>query len=146
MKLRLSQLLFTGFLLQASTAASAGEIIFKFGPPSLGQGGANPLGIPPGSTDIELTWRTESNWETSLSVSPGLTIGKRHDIDNFYVGLGGGLIVDSNGVGPGAYSSFGWESSGSFFRYGIEYKQALGLASAGLISPSALRASFGFIL
>ena len=128
-----------------TSTAVAGTFTFRFGPPSLGQGGANPLGIPPGSTDIEASYLTDGLWETSLSISPGLLIGKRHKINNFYVGLGGGLIIDANGSGLGPYSSFGWESSGSSVRYGIEYKQALGITGGGMISPYALRAGLGFV-
>ncbi len=132
--------------LATATQVSAGTLTLRLGPPSVGQGGANPLGIPPGSTDMEFAWITESQWETSFSVSPGFLIGKRHKWEGLYVGIGGGLIISSNGVGLGPYSSFGWESSGSFLRYGIEYKQALGFASSGLVSPYALRAGLGIVL
>ena len=145
MKLLTSTLIVVATLATA-TQVSAGTLTLRLGPPSVGQGGANPLGIPPGSTDMEFAWITESQWETSFSVSPGFLIGKRHKWEGLYVGIGGGLIITSNGVGIGPYSSFGWESSGSFLRYGIEYKQALGFASSGLVSPYALRAGLGIVL
>lgn len=128
-----------------ATEARSGTLTLRFGPPSVGQGGSNPLGIPPGPADTELAWITESEWETSLSISPGFTIGKRHRWKGLYVGLGGGVIISSNGSGLGPYSSFGWESSGSLFRYGIEYKQGLGLTSRGLVSPYAIRAGLGIV-
>jgi hypothetical protein len=127
-----------------TTEANAGMLMLRAGPPSVGSGGANPIGIPPSAVDLELAWVSESNWETSLSAVPGLLFGKRFDIGNFYVGLGGGIVISSNGVGLGPYSSFGWETEGTV-RVGIEYKQALGISNAGLISPSALRLGLGYV-
>lgn len=132
-------------LLSISQQSFAGTLTLRLGPPSVGQGGANPLGLPPGPADMEFAWITESQWETSFSVSPGLLIGKRHKWGGLYTGIGGGIIISSNGVGLGPYTSFGWESSGSFLRYGIEYKQALGMVSSGLISPYAVRAGLGIV-
>jgi hypothetical protein len=131
------------FLLKAETAY-AGLWMIRLGPPSVGTGGSNPLGIPPGAADIELSHISSSNWETSISVVPGLLLGKRQDFGNWYVTMGGGLVINANGVGLGPYSAFGWESDGSF-RYGIEYKQALGLTRDGLISPYAIRAGLGYV-
>jgi hypothetical protein len=131
------------FLLKPETAY-AGLWMIRLGPPSVGTGGSNPLGIPPGASDIELSHISSSNWETSISVVPGLLLGKRQDFGNWYVTMGGGLVINANGVGLGPYSAFGWESDGSF-RYGIEYKQALGLTGDGLISPYAIRAGLGYV-
>ncbi len=127
-----------------TTEATAGMLILRAGPPSVGTGGANPMGIPPSAVDLELAWITQSNWETSLSAVPGLLIGKRFDIGNYYVGLGGGIVISSNGVGLGPYSSFGFETEGTV-RFGIEYKQALAISGVGLISPSALRLGLGYV-
>ncbi|MEI6833088.1 MAG: hypothetical protein WCL28_03770 [bacterium] len=124
--------------------AFAGLWMLRFGPPSLGTGGANPLGLPPSAVDIELSHTSESNWETSFSIVPGLLLGKRQDFGNCYVSMGGGLVISANGVGIGPYTAFGWESDGSF-RYGIEYKQALGVTGTGLISPYAIRAGLGYV-
>jgi len=124
--------------------AYAGLWTIRFGPSSPGTGGANPLGIPPGATDMELSYLSASNWETSVSIVPGLLLGKRQDYGNWYVTFGGGLIINANGAGPGPYTAFGWESEGTF-RYGIEYKQALGLTGSGLISPYAIRAGLGYV-
>lgn len=136
-------LILTVLLVRPSTAY-AGLWMIRLGPPSAGTGGSNPLGIPPGAADIELSHISSSNWETSISVVPGLLLGKRQDFGNWYVTMGGGLVINANGVGLGPYSAFGWESDGSF-RYGIEYKQALGLTSDGLISPYAIRAGLGYV-
>lgn len=127
-----------------SQTAQAGLWIARFGPPSLGTGGSNPLGLPPSAVDVELSHISSSSWETSLSIVPGLLVGKRQDFGNCYVTMGGGLIINANGVGPGPYTAFGWESDGTF-RYGIEYKQALGITGRGLISPYAIRAGLGYV-
>jgi hypothetical protein len=92
---------------------------------------------------MEISYLSSSNWETSISIVPGILYGKRQDFNNFYLTLGGGLIIDANGVGIGPYSAFGWESEGTF-RYGIEYKQALGITGSGLISPYAIRFGLGY--
>lgn len=131
-------------LLTAQTA-TAGLWTLRVGPPAVGGGGSNPVGLPPSAPDLELNYMTENNWETSLSVVPGVLYGKRFDIGNFYVGLGGGLIISGNGSGFGPYSSFGWESGGRF-RFSVEYKQALGITSSGLVSPYALRLGAGFVM
>jgi hypothetical protein len=126
-----------------ATPVQAGMLTARFGPPSPGTGGANPLGIPPSVPDMEISYLSSSNWETSISIVPGILYGKRQDFNNFYVTLGGGLFIDANGVGIGPYSAFGWESEGTF-RYGIEYKQALGITGSGLISPYAIRFGLGY--
>jgi hypothetical protein len=121
----------------------AGALILKLGPAAVGNGGSNPLGIPPGPADMELAWISESNWETSVSVIPGLIVGKRHEMGNYYVGIGGGIIIGANGVGLGPYSSFGWQSDGPFL-VSFEFKQALGFTKSGMISPYALRTGIGY--
>jgi hypothetical protein len=131
-------------LVLQTNEAKAGMLVLRAGPPSVGAGGSNPVGIPPSAVDLEFAWVTSSSWETSLSAVPGLLVGKRFDIDNFYVGLGGGILISGNGVGLGPYSSFGWESEGTV-RFSIEYKQGLGLSGSGLVSPSALRAGIGYV-
>ena len=132
--------------LSASLAPSvlrAGVLLTKFGPAAVGNGGSNPLGIPPGPADLELAWVSAGNWETSLSIVPGLLIGKRHTMGNYYVGLGGGVVIDANGAGLGPYSSFGWQSDGPFI-LSFEFKQAIGFTSVGMISPYALRTGIGY--
>lgn len=126
-----------------ASAAYAGVLVTKFGPAAVGNGGSNPLGIPPGPADLELAWISASNWETSLSIVPGLLVGKRHTMGNYYVGLGGGIVFNANGAGLGPYSSFGWQSDGPFI-LSFEFKQALGFTSAGIISPYALRMGVGY--
>ena len=130
-------------LLISASNCFAGVLTARFGPAAVGNGGSNPLGIPPGPSDMELAWISDSNWETSLSIVPGLLIGKRHHMGHYYVSLGGGIIVSANGAGVGPYSAFGWESDGTW-RYSFEFKQSLGFTSHGMISPYALRAGIGY--
>ncbi len=141
----IAQIITLATAVSMSTPSLAGTLMLRFGPSSAGTGGSNPLSIPPSGADTEFAWVTDSKWETSLSIVPGLLIGKRHQMGNFYVGLGGGLVISANGVGLGPYSSFGWEM-GSSFKFGFEYKQALGLTSVGVIHPYALRMGFGIAL
>ena len=113
------------------------------GPASTGNGGSNPLGIPPSALDLEFSYLTDSKWETAFAVCPGLTIGKRLQSGSLYLGYGGGVIIDGNGSGIGPYTSFGWEI-GNKFKFGAEYKQSLGITTIGIISPYAVRLTFGY--
>jgi hypothetical protein len=140
---RLSLICLAAVGAMGATTANAGTMYVKIGPPSTGNGGANPLGIPPSVIDMEFSYLTDSKWETSLGICPGLTLGKRQQSGGFYLGYGGGLIINSNGSGLGPYTSFGWESS-SKYKFGAEYKQAIGATSAGMIFPYAVRLTFGF--
>jgi hypothetical protein len=133
-----------GLLLTTTGRLEAGLLTIRFGPPSPGNGGANPLGIPPSALDMELDWMTSTNWETSLAAVPGILFGKRFDMGSFYTSIGGGLIISANGPGIGPYSAFGWESEGTY-RFSFEYKQALGLTTKGLVSPYALRFGVGYV-
>ncbi|MCX6125682.1 MAG: hypothetical protein NTV34_13200 [Proteobacteria bacterium] len=120
-------------------ASYAGIISLRLGPPGVGTGGTNPLGIPPGPTDIDLGYVSQSKWETSISAVPGLFLGKRIDFGGPYVGIGGGLAISSNGVGPGPYTAFGIDLGGGTLRFNMEYKQAIGMTQKGIVSPYALR-------
>jgi hypothetical protein len=67
-------------------------------------------------------------------------VGKRLAVsDSFYLGVGGGLIINANGVGVGPYTAFGTELGSGKVKFNAEYKQALGISSAGLLSPYAIR-------
>ncbi len=127
-----------GFLIFASTA-TAGIVNLRLGPPGVGTGGTNPLGIPPGATDIDVGYVTQSKWETSLSLVPGLFVGKRIDFSGPYVSLGGGLAISANGQGPGPYSAFGYDFGKGSLRFNMEYKQSIGFTSTGIVSPYAVR-------
>ena len=130
-------------LLSTAKEAQAFGLYLKLGPASLGNGGSNPLGIPPNVPDVELSLITDSDWEFSLGV-PAIGAGQNFLItDVFYFGMGGGLVVDANGVGPGVYTAFGAEIGSETFRLLVEYKQAVAIATSGLLSPYALRLGAG---
>ena len=135
----------------AAPTAFAGALTVHVGPPGIGSGGANPLSLPPVDIrEYEVEYLTSRDFETCLSVSPGIFFGKRTRIlgDGVYVGLGGGIVIDTNGAGPGAYSSIGYNTSGSFIQFNMEVKQAIGIDSKShkLISPYALRIGATFVL
>lgn len=127
------------FFLLASTSF-AGQLTLRLGPPSLGNGGTNPVGLPPGIQDVDITYLTKNNFEMNFSIVPGLLFGKRavHE-SGFYMSLGGGLIISANGSGLGPYAGFGWESSGKTFKFNAEFKQSAGVTAAGIVTPYALR-------
>lgn len=121
----------------------AGSLSLRTGPQQIGSGGSYPIWIPPVRLDqYGLTWVTDSTFEMTLSLYPGLLLGKRFQSEGLFVSLGGGLIVGT-GAGPGIYSTFGYETgSGSDgFHFTADYTQALGLntRSKRYQSPSSMR-------
>lgn len=133
-------------LLSLASPANAGEIIVHVGPPSVGQGGTNPLSVPPiNPIEYEFQWISPRGFEANVGITPGVLFGARTPFSSgLYVGVGGGLVISANGVGPGAYSSFGWNLGKKIF-FNTEFKQAIGLAlnNNKLISPYALRVGMG---
>jgi hypothetical protein len=129
-------------LFSASTALASG-VILRLGPAGLGHGGPNPLGIPPTTTDMELSYVSNSKWEFNLGI-PGVFVGGRYQKNwGGYVSLGGGIVIDANAAGPGIYSAFGYDFGWNLVRFNIEYKQAVGVSSVALISPYAVRFGVG---
>ena len=120
-------------------AAGAGELSLRVGPPQVGSGGSNPLSLPPvNPTEYELEYCTSNNFEMSLALTPGLLFGGRSRMaSGVYVGAGGGLILDANGLGPGVYSALGYTHG----LFNIEMKQAIGYDTGKrkVLSPYALR-------
>ena len=138
-------------LLLAVPVAAAGSITLHLGPPGVGSGGANPVSIPPTNIlEYELEYITNNDFETCLGISPGIFFGKRTRVSSggAYVGLGGGAVIDTNGAGPGIYSSLGFNSSGKVIQFNAEVKQAIGIDFSHhiLISPYAVRIGATFIL
>lgn len=127
------------FSLVLPSVMQAGIMNFRLGPPGVGTGGTNPVGLPPGASDLEFGYVTASKWETSASVVPGIFLGKRIDFKGPYVSLGGGIAISANGVGPGPYSAFGYDFGSGPVRFNVEYKQAIGFTSGGIVNPYALR-------
>jgi hypothetical protein len=131
----------------APSPATAGEIIVHVGPPSVGQGGSNPLSVPPiNPIEYEFEWISPRGFEANIGITPGLLFGARSQTaGGLYVGAGGGLVISANGVGPGVYSSFGLNLGKKVF-FNAELKQAIGIAleTSSIISPYALRVGMGF--
>lgn len=146
---RFTQALALAFALGFTTAAAAGTLTIHAGPPSIGSGGTNPLSIPPfNPLEYEVTYVSKSNFESNISLTPGLLFGYRAgEAKGPYFGLGGGLVISVNGSGPGVYSSVGL-NLGETYKFNIEFKQALGLSlsSSEIVSPYAVRAGITFEL
>ena len=135
--------LFLGLLLSScvySNPVMASSITLRLGPPGVGNGGPNPLGIPPSIVDMELTYLTKSGFETSLAAIPGLLFGFRTNAGpGLYASLGGGVLISANGVGPGMYAGFGSDFWCGWVCFNAEYKQAIGITTKHIIAPYALR-------
>lgn len=122
------------------SALHAGELQIKIGPAAPGNGGPNPLSIPP--VDIvqyEFAYVMDNDTEWSLGIVPGIFYGYRTDIEyDMYFSAGFGLVIGANGGGPGVYAAIGRNFTCGYICFFGEYKQALGLAGT-IISPYALR-------
>ena len=137
-----------GFLFAVAFALSAQEasawgLMLRMGPAALGNGGSNPLGLPPSVQDLELSLITNKNWEFNVGL-PGLLVGLR-SVSKWggYVSLGGGAVIDANGAGPGMYTAFGYDFGWRVLKFNFEYKQAIGITQSALISPYAVRFGVG---
>ena len=122
--------------------AYGARISAVIGPPTLGQGGSNPLSIPPGNpVDWQVSYINDAGREWMLSIIPGIFYGQRFQIDQVTIGLGGGILVSSNGLGVGVYQSVGWETLPFWkvYRAEVEYRQVIGLAAEGTEFPYTLR-------
>lgn len=125
----------------AGERALAGDLSFLIGPPSVGAGGANPVSVPPTAVnEWEFVWLTDSKYETTISVFPGLFFGARSETGNVYVSFGGGAVIDQNGTGPGCDAAFGFHA-GKTFRFTMELRQAVGFdfSSNTVLNPYAVR-------
>lgn len=118
-------------------------IVVRMGPASLGNGGPNPVGVPPSGADLDASYITDGMWEFQVGL-PVMGVGKRFQKNKGpYFGCGGAVVIDANAVGPGVYSAFGYDFGWESLRFSAEYKQALGLSQVGLLSPYALRLGVG---
>ncbi len=120
----------------------AGGHVLRVGPPTLGNGGSNPISLS--AVDWQYVYVSKDSHEINLSISPGFFYGKRYKLSqNFYFGMGPGLVLGANGSGLGGYTAFGFEpscsKSGGAWCFSGEFMQALGYTGEGLTAPSALR-------
>jgi hypothetical protein len=126
----------------ASGPALASSITVHIGPPAVGSGGGNPVSVPPvNPIEYEFQYVSDGKYETNVAVTPGLLFGKRSEsTGGVYVGFGGGLVLSSNGTGPGVYSSLG-VNLGKTWQFNAELKQALGydFSRGNLVHPYAIR-------
>lgn len=137
---RLCALLCSLFLFTSAPAATASNFTLRIGPPNLGTGGSNPVGLPPSGLDYELGYTFQSGLEMNLAISPGLLVGYRNTLGpGVYTSFGGGILISANGVGPGVYAAFGADVWCGWVCFNIEYKQTAGITSGSMISPYALR-------
>jgi len=123
-----------------SSPAVASAVSLLLGPASAGNGGSNPVGIPPSFGDIAIKYVSSGYYETTVSLVPGLLFGKRFQDRQLYVSTGGGLLMSISGAGVGVYTSFGLVSgSGSGVHFNAEYTQSLGINGKGWTAPGAGR-------
>ena len=72
-----------------ASVAQAGTLHVLIGPPSLGQGGSNPVSIPPvNPVDWQVSYVNDAQREWVASVVPGLLYGQRFYKDGLYAALG----------------------------------------------------------
>ncbi|MBC7531804.1 MAG: hypothetical protein H7318_09515 [Oligoflexus sp.] len=141
------------FLVAAATAtstiANAGTITALIGPPSLGQGGSNPLSIPPTNIiDWQASYRTDEGREWMVSVIPGLYYGQRWTKERFSLGVGGGIVIGTNGVGFGVYQSLGYmtEAFWNKYHFEAEYRQVIGYVDKAAEFPYSFRIGISYDL
>ena len=126
-------------ILCSHSKAYSWGMALRFGPPAIGRGGANPVSIPPQVIDTQVAIASNSGFEGNFSVT-GLYLGQRYTSQwGGYVTLGGGLVISSNGVGPGAYTAFGMDWGCPTLCFSMEYLRALGIGAQGLVQPYAFR-------
>jgi hypothetical protein len=134
------RLVFLGFLC-IPELLYAGGFALRFGPPSVGSGGPNPVSIPPAGRDMGLSYVTDKGTEYNLAIT-GFSVASRHKTKwGGYSSLGAGFAFSANGGGIGPYGAFGIElgCGGWVGCFSAEFTQALGLGFGELASPTALR-------
>lgn len=128
------------------TPAVAGQLTVHVGPPSVGNGGSNPISIPPVNLyEYEVEYIGNSGNEWNFSVTPGILYGSRSVFaKDYYASFGGGYVINVNGSGPGIYASIG----ANLKWFNMEFKQALGFDfdANRMLSPYAIRVGVTFNL
>ena len=124
------------------SAAYASSLTFHAGPAAAGNGGPNPLDIPPvNPTTWEAVWVRDNHTEWTFGLIPGIFFGYRNALSGgTYVSMGYGGVISTNGIGPGIYAAFGADLCG-ILCFNFEYKKALGvtMGRGDIISPYGLR-------
>lgn len=130
----------TSFMIHAKSCLANG-ITLNVGPLSGGQGGSNPLAIPPlNFSEYQLVYTTSQNSEFVLGIIPGIFYGVRtSERGPFYASIGAGLVIGYGGGGPGIMSSVGLNAFCSLVCLNVEYRQAIAPSGKSLISPFAVR-------
>ena len=125
----------------SSSRAFAKGLTLNVGPLSGGQGGSNPLSIPPlNFAEYQLIYTTSQNSEFVLGIIPGIFYGIRtSEKGPFYASVGGGVVIGANGVGVGLMSSAGANFFCAKVCLNVEYRQAIAPSRGSLLSPYALR-------
>ena len=125
--------------LGTATSGYAAGYALRFGPPAVGRGGPNPVGLPPSVVDAQLSFVNRRGFEADLSVT-GLFAGYRAQKKwGGYVTVGGGLVIDANGAGPGLMTAFGMDLGCGFMCFSMEYERAFGVGGARTLLPYAVR-------
>ena len=131
----------------ATSAFGQGRVSVLMGPPSMGQGGSNPLSLPPSALDFHASYVTSEQSEFTLSVVPGAFYGKRWLGEHgLRAGFGAGVLLSLFGIGPALYQSVGWESPRLWdkLRLDAEFRQLVGVTEIGLEFPYVLRMGLSY--
>lgn len=118
-----------------------GGYLVRVGPPAVGMGQANPVTFT-SPAEYEFTFISQSGLEARVAlITTG--VGTRIDLKHgFSASLGAGLVLNSNGVGPGVYSSFNYRFTCERFCADIDFIQSIGI-SKKILNPYALRIGVG---
>ncbi len=140
-KLIILALALSFFLAFSSQPTYGNGMTLNVGPLSGGQGGSNPLSIPPlNFAEYQLIYTTAQNSEFVLGLIPGIFYGVRtSERGPFYASLGAGLVIGYSGAGPGVMSSVGMNVFCSLVCLNLEFRQAIAPSGKSLISPFAVR-------
>lgn len=126
------------WLASSAPASAKTAYAFRLGPPSVGQGGPNPVTFS--AVEYQLQYLHTNSLEANVSFT-GFFLGKRHTFANqAYVSAGGGLALSANGSGFGVYTAFGADFfCGINLCMSAEYTKALGIVDSNIVSPYAVR-------
>ena len=110
-----------------ATPALSGSISVMAGAIGGQNGGPGPLGIPPAPYQFQFDYITDAGTESRLALT-GILFGHRFETQGLYASIGGGLVIDGNGVGFGPYMAYGYISgngSPGTYHFNAEFMQAI---------------------